>query len=220
MPRPVLADPVMPTITPCVVSDAGSSATTVPLRWGGGVDLRRGEAVGDGWQCTTSGSGGQANEPTHLVVCAGTHRIAWPPSVGAVWDVAHPLQQEPMSARLVVVVEAAREVLRLVDAGVDVLAVLALGLVVDEVAELVEAVRDLVLMEIIEIGAVHLDSELNATGELRSFVRPVVEPTLSAVCAGADGSGDQPTPAHPRSPRPLPRLGEVWRHRPTPRSTR
>ncbi len=38
-------------------------------------------------------------------------------------------------------------------------------------------------MEIIEIGAVRLDAELQATDEFSSFVRPVVEPTLSAFCA-------------------------------------
>lgn len=37
-------------------------------------------------------------------------------------------------------------------------------------------------MEIIEIGAVRLDEDLNPAGEFTSFVRPVVEPTLSAFC--------------------------------------
>lgn len=37
-------------------------------------------------------------------------------------------------------------------------------------------------MEIIEIGAVRLDEDLNLAGEFTSFVGPVVEPALSAFC--------------------------------------
>src|SRR5689334_7820859 len=37
-------------------------------------------------------------------------------------------------------------------------------------------------MEIIEIGAVRLDDALSVVDEFTSFVRPVVEPTLSTFC--------------------------------------
>ena len=69
MPRPVLPDPVMPTITPCVVRSPAGMKTGLPLRlWAAAVDLLADveRTLGDVDHGTSSARGGLPAEDTTL----------------------------------------------------------------------------------------------------------------------------------------------------------